>query len=302
MRRRKGSDAPAGPEPGEKAPTMIIPRGTEIQVDVHGQLSIRTPGNLVIQNSGHYATLESKQGSIRIEPDADVEAVNVRCAETCFVEGSLTAWRVTAQSIHLEDSARANIVLQEADRLEVGSDARLVGNFGSENELFLLFSRFADEVRSIPLFGDRGRREPESLEQGPERLLADSTPVASEAPEEAIETAETVDAEATAEIPVAAPGGKAPDPEAPARPAVRTGELPDPLFFSLVILEREFGRPSYGPSSQRVIEELIKLLRERDLDTLRMTYRTLFGRIVEPGKDVQRVLGLIGDFFAENGS
>ena len=78
----------------EKAPTMIIPEGTDIQVDVHGQLSIRTPGNLVIQHSGHYSTLESMNGSIRIEPQADVEAVNVRCAGTCFVEGTLTAWKV----------------------------------------------------------------------------------------------------------------------------------------------------------------------------------------------------------------
>ena len=36
----------------EGSPTMIIPSGTEIQIDVHGQLSVRTPGNLVIQNSG----------------------------------------------------------------------------------------------------------------------------------------------------------------------------------------------------------------------------------------------------------
>ena len=27
----------------EVAPTMIIPSGTEIQIDVHGQLSVRTP-------------------------------------------------------------------------------------------------------------------------------------------------------------------------------------------------------------------------------------------------------------------
>ena len=50
------------------APTMIIPSGTQIQVDGGGQLSIRTPGNLVIQNSGSYGSLESVSGSIRIEP------------------------------------------------------------------------------------------------------------------------------------------------------------------------------------------------------------------------------------------
>ena len=43
-------------------PTMIIPRGTEIRVNQHGQLSIKTPGNLVIQNSGLYSELESTNG------------------------------------------------------------------------------------------------------------------------------------------------------------------------------------------------------------------------------------------------
>jgi len=44
---------------GPGLPTMIVPPGTQIQVDPQGQVSIRTPGNLVLQNSGAYATLES---------------------------------------------------------------------------------------------------------------------------------------------------------------------------------------------------------------------------------------------------
>ena len=44
---------------------------------------------------------------------------------------------------------------------------------------------------------------------------------------------------------------------------------------------------------ERVVEELIKLLQERDLETLSLTYRTLFGRIVEPGADVLRAFELI---------
>ena len=249
---------------------MIIPKGTDIQVDVHGQLSIRTPGNLVIQNSGHFSTLESTGGSIRIESDADVEAVNVLCKETCFVQGNLTAWKVVARSIHLEDSARANIVLQETEQLRVGQEARLVGNFSSEKDLFLLFSRFAGELRQLPLFSERRAAEALDGERAPEMLMG-----AGALDEEPVRDAvEVEDAGPT-------------NPE----------ELPDPLFFSLVILEREFARPAYGPTSQRVIEELIKLLRERDLETLGLTYRTLFGRIVEPGKDLQRVFELIGGYF-----
>ena len=54
-------------------PTMIIPRGTEIKLNNHGQLSIKTPGNLVIQNSGNYSEIESTNGSIRIEENVAVD-------------------------------------------------------------------------------------------------------------------------------------------------------------------------------------------------------------------------------------
>ncbi len=82
---------------------MIIPSGTDIRVDVHGQLNIRTPGNLVIENSGNFGVLESLNGSIRIEPEAEVEAVEVQCADVCYVQGSLTAWKVSAHSLRLEN-------------------------------------------------------------------------------------------------------------------------------------------------------------------------------------------------------
>jgi hypothetical protein len=220
-------------------------------------------------------------GSSLIDPNAKVEAVDVRCAKTCYVEGSLTAWKVVAEAIHLEDTAKANIVLQEAGRLEVGSDARLVGNFSSENELFLLFSRFAHQLRAMPLFADR---------PAPAELSASQEVVVDEVEEDEI-VVEREDQRAPAANSARHVAGAANGTD---------GELPDPLFFSLVILEREFGRPSYGPTSQRVIEELIKLLREPDLDTLRLTYRTLLGRVGEPGKDMQRVLELIHGYFQKN--
>ena len=65
----------------DKFPTMVIPEGTEIRLDESGQLSIRTTGNLVIQNSGSYGELESANGSIRIEEKVSVEALSVRAAE-----------------------------------------------------------------------------------------------------------------------------------------------------------------------------------------------------------------------------
>ncbi len=302
----------------EKAPTMIIPSGTDIQVDVHGQLSIRTPGNLVIQDSGSFATLESVNGSIRIESAAQVEAVTVQCAETCYVEGSLTAWRVKADSIQLEQAAKANIVFQEAKRLEVGQNARLVGNFSTEKELFVLFSRFANELRSLPLFAERrkvggssdGADATEEASEQTGKLLAEVADV----PPETIEQLDDGPAAEPEATPV--PGvEEGPEPSVSpqeARPAAAAkvgadadgagDALPDPLFYSLVILEREYTRPSYGPTSQRAIEEVVKLLRDRDLETLRLTYKTLFGRIVEPGRDVQRVFALLEKHFGESPS
>lgn len=236
------------------APTMIIPRGTEIEVDAHGQLSVRAPGHLVIQNSGSYGTIESRTGSIRIDHGVEVEAVSVRCAQDCYVLGSLTAWKVTARTLQLEETARANIVLQETERLEVGRGARLVGNFDSEKELFVLFSRFAREFRSLPFFLDRREAEPEP--EPPRRELG-AGPVAV--------------------------------------------DLPEPLFFALVLLDRDADRGDYGHSSQRVLGELIKLLQEGDLETLRATWRTLLGRIVEPRQDVRRAAELLDGWFAGEG-
>src|SRR5438445_577527 len=83
-------------------PTMIIPRGTEIKVNANGQLSIKTPGNLVIQNSGTYSDIESTNGSIRIEENVTVEAVSIRAGQACFIQGTLTAWRVHAKRITRE--------------------------------------------------------------------------------------------------------------------------------------------------------------------------------------------------------
>src|SRR2546423_814218 len=88
------------------APTLIIPHGLRIEIDPEGQLSIHAPGNLVVQSSGKYGVLESMGGSIRIDRGVEVEAITVRCPETCYVQGFLTAWKVNARSLHLEESAR----------------------------------------------------------------------------------------------------------------------------------------------------------------------------------------------------
>lgn len=131
-------------------PTMIIPRGTEIRVNTHGQLSIKTPGNLVIQNSGVYSEIESTNGSIRIEENVTVEAVSIRAGQACFIQGTLTAWKVHAKRITLEDRARAFIMLQESELLELSKSARLVGNFANEKELFFMMGKFSPQLKELP--------------------------------------------------------------------------------------------------------------------------------------------------------
>ncbi len=144
-------------------PTMIIPRGTEIRVNAHGQLSIKTPGNLVIQNSGVYSEIESTNGSIRIEENVTVEAVSIRAGQACFIQGTLTAWRVHAKRISLEDRARAFIMLQESELLELAKTARLVGNFSNEKELFFMMGKFSPQLKELPGTVDMSTDRPTTM-------------------------------------------------------------------------------------------------------------------------------------------
>lgn len=144
-------------------PTMIIPRGTEIKLNNHGQLSIKTPGNLVIQNSGNYSEIESTSGSIRIEENVAVEAVSVKAGQACYIQGTLTAWKVHAKRISLEDRAKAFIMVQESEHLELSKTARLVGNFANEKELYLMFGKFTSQLRGLP--GSMDMHSPTALEE-----------------------------------------------------------------------------------------------------------------------------------------
>lgn len=247
-------------------PTMIIPEGTEVRADAQGQLSIRTPGNLVLQSSGRYGVIESLGGSIRIEQGAKIEAVQLKCPGACYIQGELTAWRVTAKEIHLDDAARASIVLQEAEQVEVGRESRLVGNFGSEKELFLLFSRFAREVKSLPLFGEGSRGTPAA------ELTHQAEPE-DETFDELVEDAEVVDSEVE--------------------------ELPERLVFARVLLEKAAEGDQLQGLTRRKVAELLQLLRESDLVTLRHTYRTLLQLREAPGAEIRRAFELIESYFAD---
>jgi hypothetical protein len=282
---------------GNGAPTMIIPNGTQIRVDSHGQLSIRTPGNLVIQNSGSYANLESVSGSIRIEPNVQVEAVNVRCSDTCYVQGSLTAWQVVAKSLHLDGEAEAHILMQQTESMEVGRQARLVGNFHSEKELFLLFSRFARQVRSLPFsFSEDTDEEGEATAGGAggQRLASKTKagPVGPTSRQSQSDDVIDVEAEEVIEEEVDEGPGMAHRTAAPV-----SEDLPEKLFFALVLLEREGELSSHGPAVRRILTELSNLLREGDLETLKLTYRTLFSRFKDPSENIEKANRLVTEFF-----
>jgi hypothetical protein len=263
-------------------PTMIVPPGTQIQVDPQGQVSIRTPGNLVLQNSGAYGVLESVSGSIRVEPSVHVEAVTVRCADTCFVQGRLTAWRVVARTLHVDSDAEAHVVMQETEHLEVGRNGRLVGNFRSEKELFGLFSRYSQHVRALPA---PGAAEPEAeLDAESEQL----TP-------EAVVEAELEAADAASGAPPPQPG------RAGEGGGDGTGnwvppELPDALCLALLLLDQTSAEGRWSAAQRRVADRLRRLLREGDLDTLRHTYKTLFARLGD-GEPLRRARRLVGGHF-----
>jgi len=254
-------------------PTMIIPNGTDISVNENGQLAIRTPGNLVIQNSGVYSLIESGNGSVRIDPDVKVEAVSVQAADSCFVAGELTAWRVRAQTITLEKGARANIMLQESESLELDRNARLVGNFASEKELYLMLGRFSRELRNLPNGVFAG-------DQTDAKIPAETSPgTSSEAPSEGTFVS--------------------PDGEGEPPPQERQ-EQSEVLSLVRVILEREIGRVGAKGIGREPLEKLLGLVRSKDIDKLREGYRYLISQVENSTEELERAQEIIAKMVGES--
>jgi hypothetical protein len=258
-------------EEAQNFPTMIIPNGTDVSVNEHGQLSIRTPGNLVIQNSGVYSVIESGAGSVRIDPDVKVEAVSIQAADSCFVAGQLTAWRVRARTITLERGAQANIMLQESESLELDRDARLVGNFASEKELYLMLGRFSRELRDLPNGIFAG-------EEASARIAARS--------------ADQRTAPPPSDEPFVAPDGEGePTPQ-------RRQEQSEVISLVRVILEREIGRAGSEGGGRDALERLLELVRANDLDKLREEYRYLISQVESPTEELERAREILAKMLA----
>jgi hypothetical protein len=258
-------------EEAQNFPTMIIPNGTDVSVNEHGQLSIRTPGNLVIQNSGVYSVIESGAGSVRIDPDVKVEAVSIQAADSCFVAGQLTAWRVRARTITLERGAQANIMLQESESLELDRDARLVGNFASEKELYLMLGRFSRELRDLPNGIFAG-------EEASARIPARS---AGQRP-----------APPPSDEPFVAPDGEGePTPQ-------RRQEQSEVISLVRVILEREIGRAGSEGGGRDALERLLELVRANDLGKLGEEYRYLISQVDNPTEELERAREILAKMLA----
>jgi hypothetical protein len=236
---------------------MIIPNGTEVTVNDKGQLSIRTPGNLVIQNSGVYSVIESGNGSVRIDPEVKVEAVSIQAADSCFVAGELTAWRVRARSITLEGGAQANIMLQESETLELDRNSRLVGNFASEKELYLMLGRFSRQLRELP--DNLNRRERDEA-----RIAGEST--------------------------------RSPGIEASTTNSATTASRQNRdeiLASARVILERELGAPNLSETSRGALEKLLEMVRDGTLETFNDGLDYQLSQVESPSDELEKAALLL---------
>lgn len=244
-------------------PTMIIPRGTEIRVNTHGQLSIKTPGNLVIQNSGVYSEIESTNGSIRIEENVTVEAVSIRAGQACFIQGTLTAWKVHAKKITLEDRARAFIMLQESEHLELAKSARLVGNFANEKELFFMMGKFSPQLKELPGAVDMsGGSQPREI---PETVRPTTMKVAA----------------------VTNPGTPTEDQH---------------LLAAQVALEKEIMRADLSGPESEALREVLFGLRERNTQRVGLTWRDAFAEVRNPSENVRAAYDHLEKYFGKNAS
>jgi hypothetical protein len=239
-------------------PTMIIPRGTEIRVNQSGQLSIKTPGNLVIQNSGTYSEIESTNGSIRIEENVTVEAVSIRAGQACFIQGTLTAWRVHAKRITLEERARAFIMLQESEHLEMAKNARLVGNFSNEKELFFMMGKFSPQLKELP---------------------------------------GTVDMSTPATIEGRVPAAWIPPSSQPGTTPTHREENGDRLRVAQSLLEREIARTDLAPAEAEALREVLYALRERNVTRVGGIYRGAFAELKTQSEGVRQAYEQLDGYF-----
>jgi len=276
-------------------PTMIIPHGTEITVNDAGQLAIRTPGNLIIQNPGNYSHIVSTAGSLRIDPNVTVDAVTVQVADTCYIAGSLTAWQVKAKRVVLEKGAQAFIVIRDSEVLELDKGARLVGNFASEKELYLLLGRFSQQLQSLPQGLSPVVKEIAAQLAASEK--GGSLPAAGEAAEPAAAPGQPGTAEPQAEpaVPFQEPA------PAPSRePAVQTWA--NLLSYLDTVLLREVARPELSPGARAALHRALSAVRIGRPDEVKEAFGELEMALFEFSPLVAEASQRLANWFGEGES
>jgi len=78
---------------------------------------------------------------------------------------------------------------------------------------------------------------------------------------------------------------------------VPPAELPDALELALLLLEQQSAAGTTASSGRRSLAELLRLLRDSDVDTLRHTYKTLFARLGGGSEPVRRARKAVGGYF-----
>jgi hypothetical protein len=155
-------------------------------------------------------------------------------------------------------------MLQESESLDLDRNARLVGNFASEKELYLMLGRFSRELRDLP-------------------------------------TGVFANDDAAARI---APGQEANDGETD-RPAVQTEAKPEPsptrrqeesevISLVRVILEREIARVGPAGAGKEPLEKLLDLIRTKNREQLRESYRYLISQVESPTEELERAREILG--------
>jgi hypothetical protein len=163
-------------------------------------------------------------------------------------------------------------MLQESESLELDRNARLVGNFASEKELYLMLGRFSRELRDLPngVFAgdDVGARIPaRAFEQDP--------------------------MPASPEDPFVSPDGEGePTPQ-------RRQEQSEVISLVRVILEREIGRAGSEGGGRDALERLLELVRSNDLDKLGEEYRYLISQVDTPTEELERARDILAKLIAQ---
>jgi hypothetical protein len=177
----------------------------------------------------------------------------VHAEDTCFVAGELTAWRVRSRKIILEKNARANIMLQESETVELDRAARLVGNFANPGELSDMLVRFSRQLEELAESSSR---------DGDDEAEGEAPPKTAEGAAAASEASKGVDGADDARADSA-------------------------LATARTVLEKELGRSKLDEAGQRAVEKMLDLVNDRKTAELAEDGGFLISQVSSPSTELK---------------